>query len=248
MKLLSAASPWIILVIFAIATNLLPSIRNYLFYTLAFPVTIGHATIATRPFWNAYTLVLVATFIGMLFLPHDKTTLKKTLVLTNKRAPKPVLASAIFFAMAEILNESGSIIGPTGEWITAAQRGLPQMNMIFLLASVTATTFGVLYPLTSAYLGLLAGFISGSETSAIAMFTKYHSETAQLIGANALVVGAANGIGGGLASVLSPAKLQNAAAVIDQIGIEGQVIKYALIVALIMTTATAIMTFVLAFI
>ncbi len=248
MKLWAASSPWIILVIFALATNMFPPIRDYLFHTLAFPVTIGHATIATRPFWNAYTLVLIATFLGMIFLPHDKKTLKETLSLTKKRAPKPVLASAIFFAMAEILNESGSIISPTGEWLTAAQRGLPEMNMIFLLASVTAATFGVLYPLTSAYLGLMAGFISGSETSAIAMFTRYHSETAQLIGANAMVVGAANGIGGGLASVLSPAKLQNAAAVIDKIGIEGQVIKYALIVALLMTTATAIMTFLLAFI
>jgi hypothetical protein len=47
--------------------------------------------------------------------------------------------------------------------------------------------------------------------------------------------------------VLSPAKIQNAAAVIDKIGIEGQVIRYGLVVALLMTWATAIMTMLQAF-
>lgn len=37
-------------------------------------------------------------------------------------------------------------------------------------------------------------------------------------------MGTASGIGGGLASVITPAKVQNAAATIDEIGIEGQVI------------------------
>jgi lactate permease len=118
--------------------------------------------------------------------------------------------------------------------------------MIFLLAGMTAG-IGILYPALAPFLGLLAGFISGSETSAIAMFTKYHIETSTAVGASSIVVGASNGIGGGLASVLSPAKIQNAAAVIDEIGIEGQVIRYGLVVALLMTWATAIMTMLQAF-
>ncbi|MBE0527324.1 MAG: L-lactate permease, partial [Candidatus Thorarchaeota archaeon] len=119
-------------------------------------------------------------------------------------------------------------------------------NMIFLLASMTAG-LGLLYPVLAPFMGLLAGFISGSETSSIAMFTKYHVETSTAVGANSLVVAASNGIGGGLASVLSPAKIQNAAAVIDKIGIEGQVIRYGLVVALLMTWATSIMTMLQAF-
>ena len=154
------------------------------------------------------------------------------------------MAAAIFFAMAEVLNFSGWILSPTGTWLnpTDPVNGLDATNnMIFLLASMTAG-LGLLSPLIAPFLGLLAGFISGSETSAIAMFTKYHIETSTIIGANAIVVSASNGIGGGLASVLSPAKIQNAAAVIDEIGIEGQVIRYGLVVALLMTWATAILT------
>jgi L-lactate permease len=79
------------------------------------------------------------------------------------------------------------------------------------------------------------------------MFTKYHVETSNIIGASSIHVAASSGIGGGLASVLSPAKIQNAAAVIDEIGIEGEVIRYGLIVAVLMTLATSVMTLLWAF-
>ena len=46
--------------------------------------------------------------------------------------------------------------------------------------------------------------------------------------------------GGGLASVISPAKLQNAAAAIDRIGEEGVVIRIAFIFALGLTSITAL--------
>jgi lactate permease len=180
----------------------------------------------------------------MPFLKHDRTVLVTTFGKFVKRAPRPVLAAAIFFSMAEVMNFSGYYVDSGGTWIFPID---PTNNMIFLLATLTSSTLGALYPATAAFLGLLAGFISGSETSAIKMFTRYHYETSGLIGANAMVVAASNGIGGGLASVLSPAKIQNAAAVIDRIGIEGEVIRYGVVIAVIMTLVTAVMTMIWAF-
>jgi lactate permease len=46
-----------------------------------------------------------------------------------------------------------------------------------------------------------------------------------------------------LASVISPAKLQNAAAVIDRIGLEGQVIRKTVVISLLMTAVAALATF-----
>ena len=57
-----------------------------------------------------------------------------------------------------------------------------------------------------------------------------------------LLIAAASGIGGGLASVISPAKLQNAAASIDRIGEESQVIRVTFVIALIITAVAAVMT------
>ncbi|MDD2511245.1 MAG: L-lactate permease, partial [Syntrophomonas sp.] len=58
------------------------------------------------------------------------------------------------------------------------------------------------------------------------------------------VVTAGTAISAGLASVISPAKLQNAAATIDSMGIESQVIKIALLIALIFTSVAALLTFI----
>ncbi|MFW9959843.1 MAG: L-lactate permease [Candidatus Thorarchaeota archaeon] len=246
MSLGRASIPWVALVILSLVTNMIPQVFQFLFVDLALPVGIGTypVPINTRILWQAYTLMLIATIVSIPFLKTDRAALKRTLTGFRKRAPRPVLAAAIFFAMAEVMNFSGWVIDSTGVWLnpTNLANGLdPSNNMIFLLASMTAG-LGIIYPVLAPFLGLLAGFISGSETSAIAMFTKYHVETSTIIGANSVIVSASNGIGGGLASVLSPAKIQNAAAVIDKIGIEGQVIRYGLVVAILMTWVTAILT------
>lgn len=248
-----ASIPWIVLVVLSLATNLITPIFDLLFRTLEFPVYLGGYydanPIKTRFLWQAYTMMLIATVVAMPFLRTNKDVLKRTFSGFKKRALRPVLAAAIFFAMAEVMNFSGWAINAIGVWRNPTNLiyGLdPTNNMIYLLAGLTAG-IGILYPILAPFMGLLAGFISGSETSAIAMFTKYHVEASTAVGANSMVVAASNGIGGGLASVLSPAKIQNAAAVIDQIGIEGQVIRYGLVVAFLMTWATAIMTMLQAF-
>ena len=119
---------------------------------------------------------------------------------------------------------------------------VPDNNMIVVLANASSALFGKAYPLIAPFLGLLGGFVSGSETSSIAMFTALHLSTAEKIGAAGLVIAAASGIGGGLASVISPAKLQNASAAIDRIGEEAGVLRVTFVISLIITAVAAIMT------
>ncbi len=114
--------------------------------------------------------------------------------------------------------------------------------MVVVLANASAAVFGRFYPLAAPYLGLLAGFLSGSEASAIAMLTKLHLSTAEQIGAAGLLVAAASGIGGGLASVISPAKLQNAAAAIGRIGEEAKVLRVTFVISIVITAIAAVMT------
>jgi lactate permease len=254
MSLRRASIPWLVLVVLSLATNMIPPVFDLLFNGMPFTIQIGAypfdgSGISTRFLWQAYTLMLISTLVSIPFFRRDRTVMRNTMSKFLKRAPRPVLAAAIFFAMAEVMNYSGWILGAGGAWLdpTNPINSIdPANNMIYLLASMTAG-LGLAYPLIAPFLGLLAGFISGSETSAIAMFTRYHHDTSVLIGANSMVVAASNGIGGGLASVLSPAKIQNAAAVIDQIGIEGQVIRYGVVVALLMTLVTALLTLLWAF-
>jgi len=231
MSLIRAMLPWIVLVFLCLVTNVIPPIFTLLFKTWEFPLTISGITIKMRFLWQAYTWVVVATVISVVILWPSRQELKDTVNTWLKRAPRPTLAAAIFFAVAFVINHSGTVIGNDGTWITN-----PELNMVFSLASFTAVTLGVLYPLAVPFIGLFGGFVSGSE---------YHYETSLKLSMDPLLLGAVNGIGGGLASVLSPAKIQNAAAVIDKIGIEGEIIRKTGFIAILMTAVVSIMAFIL---
>ncbi len=236
-----ALSPWLILIVFATLVNL-PALPfyNLTFTTLAMPVEIiPGAAEKVRLFWQAYFWILVSTALALPFLKPTKTQMTDAVKKWIRRAPRPMLASAVFFAIAYIINHSGKGL----DW----QLHDPNNNMVTVLANASAAAFGYFYPLAAPYLGLLAGFLSGSEASAIAMLTRLHLSTAEQIGAAGLLVAAASGIGGGLASVISPAKLQNAAAAIGRIGEEAGVLRVTFVISLLITAVAAIMTLVWAY-
>jgi len=234
-------SPWLLLVLFAVLVNL-PALPFYelTFKTLAMPLEIiPGAPEKVRLFWQAYFWILVSTLLALPLLKPSGRQLKDTLSKWIRRAPRPMLASAIFFALAYLMNHSGK----SADWILAD----PNSNMIAVLANAASGAFGHLYPLAAPYLGLLAGFVSGSEASAIAMLTPLHLSTAEKIGAVGLLVAAASGIGGGLASVISPAKLQNAAAAIGRIGEESSVLRVTFVISLVITAVASVMAMLWAF-
>ena len=74
------------------------------------------------------------------------------------------------------------------------------------------------------------------------MFGKYAMTTARNLDLSLnglIIITAGLAFGGGLASVVSPAKLQNAAASIDRIGEEGKVIRVAFVFAVLLTAITS---------
>ena len=235
LSLLSAVSPWIILTILALLVNapFLPFFE-LVFSRWSMPLEIiPGAPEKVRLLWQAYFWILVSTLLALPFLKVNRPTLDRSLKLWLKRAPRPMLASAVFFAIAYLINHSG--VNASWELLD------PDHNMVQVIASAASQAFGRFYPAVAPFLGLLSGFISGSETSAIAMLTGIHLSAAQKIGALGLLVAASSGVGGGLASVISPAKLQNAAASIDRIGEESQVIRTTFLIALLITAVAALL-------
>jgi len=77
------------------------------------------------------------------------------------------------------------------------------------------------------------------------MFAKYTIETSKLLSLSPLLMVAAVAFGGGLASGISPSKLQNAAAAIDAIGEESKVLKTTLVISLVMALFTGIISYLL---
>jgi lactate permease len=236
-----AMTPWLILVFFAVLVNL-PSLPFYrlTYITLAMPVEIiPGSPEKVRLFWQAYFWIFISTLLALPLLKPDKAQLTGSLKKWFNRSPRPMLASLAFFAMAYLMNHTGKNL----DWTLVDQ----SRNIIAVLASASSAAFGRFYPLAAPYLGLLAGFISGSETSSIAMLTALHLSTAEKIGAIGLIIAASSGIGGGLASVISPLKLMNASASIGKIGEEAGVLRITFVISLIITAVVAILAMLWAF-
>jgi lactate permease len=255
MGLALAVMPWLLLVAFSALTNHGAfGLYDVLFKRWAMPVEIvpGRPE-RLRMLWQAYTWVLIATVVAVPFYRMGAAALAAAGRKTLRRAPRPAFAAGVYFAIAFVLNHSGKTVAMVDGKRAWAMDPAGGLNMVKVVADASAGLFHQAYAGVAAFLGLLGGFISGSETSSIAMLSKLHFDTIAQVFTTAdperllrisLLVAAVSGIGGGLASVISPAKLQNAAAVIDRIGMESQVIRKTAVIALIMVLAVALMTFV----
>ncbi len=116
-------------------------------------------------------------------------------------------------------------------------------SMVKVLADYSSMFFHNAYGGVAVFIGLLGGFITGSEASTISMFAKYTMTTAQNLKMGLegiIIITAGLAFGGGLASVISPAKLQNAAASIGKLGEENKVIRVAFVFSLLLTFITSI--------
>jgi lactate permease len=231
-----ALSPWVILIALILALNLPKDVFNYLYRTLKLPV-IGLCAdgkpLDTRALWQAYTWIFVSILLSIPFIRPTGTQIRDTLSVWLKRAPRPVFAAAIFFAIGEIMNMAGYSI---------AAKQFVAPSMVRVLADYSAHFFQHAYGGVVAFIGLFGGFVTGSEASTIAMFAKYTMTTAKNLHMpveGLIIITAALAFGGGLASVISPAKLQNAAASIDRIGEENKVIRVAFVFSLILTLITS---------
>lgn len=231
-----ALLPWIILIVVILALNIPKPAFNFLYRELKLPIkglTADGSSLDTRALWNAYTWIFVSIILSLPFLRPSVSQLKDTVKTWWKRAPRPVFSAAIFFAIGEVMNMSGYSM-------TLKKFAVP--SMVKVLADYSAQFFHNAYGAIVSFIGLFGGFITGSEASTIAMFAKYTMATTKRLdmGLTGLItVTAGLAFGGGLASVISPAKLQNAAASIDKLGEENRVIRVAFVFSILLTLVTS---------
>ena len=116
------------------------------------------------------------------------------------------------------------------------------INMNYVIGVTLATGLGAfLFPFVSPLLGLFGGFVSGSESSSNVMFYGILKKSTDVLSLDFLQVYAAHAVAGGIASGIAVAKIVNAAAVIDKIGIEGEVIRKSAAVIFVLAVLVGLM-------
>lgn len=152
----------------------------------------------------AGTAILIA---ALLAIPLVRLSYREGLSVfgaTLKQLRFPILTVAAVLGFAYIANDSG---------------------ITLTLARVLANT-GTWFPFFAPVLGWLGVFITGSDTSANALFSKLQFATAQTIGVDPVVTVAANVSGGVVGKMISPQSIAVAAAAGDLVGREAELFRF----------------------
>lgn len=240
MPLVRATLPWLLLVMFCILISI-PVIQSSLSLLpgdIQKVPLIANKSVDLKPLNQAYFWVLVSTLLSAPFLVRDKAQAKTILATWARRAWSPTLAAAVFFAIAYVMDWSGqSVLHNSLGFLP----GNAAFNMNAVIGLTLAMIFGVAFPVISPTLGLFGAFVSGSETSSNVMFYGILKKATDVLNLDFTKVYAGHAVAGGIASGIAPAKIINAAAVIDCLGIEGEVIRKTAVVAIPLTLLTGVM-------
>jgi lactate permease len=152
----------------------------------------------------AGTAILLAAVIAVPVAGLTVNAAVKVFVQTLRQLMFPVITIASVLAFAYILNDSG----------------------ITLTMAETLANTGASFPFFAPVLGWLGVFITGSDTSANALFGKLQASTAASIGVDPVITVAANVSGGVVGKMISPQSIAVAAAAGQLIGKESELFRF----------------------
>jgi lactate permease len=216
-QILKAWSPFLLLTVLIIAWGLQP-IKDALnsLGLFQFEITGLHNVIVNRNgtalpqiFKFNYlsasgTAIFITSLIAMPLIGISFREGVRIFLSTVSQLKFPILTIAAVLGFAYIVNASGITI---------------------TLAQALAST-GFLFPFFAPVLGWLGVFITGSDTSANALFAKLQYETATTIGVDPVVTVSANVSGGVVGKMISPQSIAVAAAAGQLVGKESDLFRF----------------------
>ena len=174
----------------------------------------------------AGTAILIAAFLSALLcgvgIGDTFRILGKTLY--DMRYPAVTVASVL--GLAYVMNTSG------------------MTNCLGLVFTKT----GHLFPFIAPFLGWLGVFLTGSDTSSNVLFGGLQKATAEQLGLNPILTGAANTSGGVMGKMISPQSLAVATAATGMVGEEGTLFRFTLKHSLFLTVIVGIIVYLQAYV
>ena len=232
-QIIRAWSPFIVLTIVIIAWGLQPikdllnslGLRQFEIPVLHNAIQGVDGNLLSKVFKVNYlsaagTAILIAAILAIPLVGLTYREGAKVFGATLNQLKFPILSIASVLSFAYILNDSG---------------------MTLTLATVLAST-GVMFPFFAPILGWLGVFITGSDTSANALFSKLQYATAQSIGVDPVVTVAANVSGGVVGKMISPQSIAVAAAAGNLVGQESQLFRFTVKHSFIMLAFISVLT------
>ena len=173
----------------------------------------------------AGTVVLFSAIIAGLVMGAGFGTMLRVYGRTLNQLKFAIITIAMILAIAYIMNYSGAT---------------STLGLAF------AGT-GFFFPFFSAFIGWLGVVLTGSDTSANALFGPMQTITAQSLGVEPALAGATNSSGGVMGKMISPQNLSVGASAIGQVGREPDIFRLTIKWSLVLTVAMGILAMIQAY-
>jgi lactate permease len=162
------------------------------------------------------TAILLATIITAALVGVGPVRYAQAVAMTWRQSRIAILTVALIVGLAYLMNYSG-------------------LNYTLGLGVASA---GIFFPMLSAFLGWVAVFLSGSDTSGNALFGNLQVVAANQLGLNPVLIAATNSSGGVMGKMISPQNIATGISVTNLRGQEGLVVartfKHSIILTLLL--------------
>jgi lactate permease len=165
------------------------------------------------------TAILVSSILTAVVVKVGIRGYMRAIVMTWLQARLAILTVMLIVGLAYLMNYSG---------------------MAYTLGLGVASA-GALFPLLSAFLGWLAVFLSGSDTSGNALFGNLQVAAAHQLNLNPILVAAGNSSGGVMGKMISPQNISTGCATSSLKGREGEVFSRTFVHSIILTVLLGIL-------
>jgi len=136
-----------------------------------------------------------------------------------KRILRPFIAYALFFGVAYVMAWSAMDLSNGAIVLTST---FASMNMNNIVGLTLAVVFGSMFVFVAPWLGLFGAVVGGSEASSNVMFFPIQHKAVEGVGLTGagqnssafMTIYGSHANGGGIASAITPSKINNAAATI----------------------------------
>lgn len=238
-------SPWIVLTALAAVISV-PQVGGWLSNVLGGleeVYLLGNQKVDFDFLSQIYTWILVAVAVSFFTLRASVNQVKRAFDAWVRRFVGPFFTYSLYFSISFVMAYSATVV--VGGALTNSAN-YAALNMNVVLGSTLAGVFGAGYVFVAASLGLFGAIVGGSETSSNVLFLKIQQTAASDVGlgnTGFMTVYGSHAVAGGIASAVTPAKINNAVVTIDA-GKETEsiIMRKHLIIALLLTIATGILT------
>jgi lactate permease len=197
-----------------------------------------------------YTWILIAIVISIAYLKPKREVLTNTNKVWVKRIWSPFIAYSVFFAIAYVMAYSAMRM-QNGAIVPSEH--FDDLNMNVVMAAGLAAAFGTGYMWVSSSLGLFGAIVGGSETGSNVLFMNVQYNAADQVGMldssggmindKFMAMYGGHGVAGGVASAITPSKVNNAVVTIGEgAEMEALVMRKLLVVTIALVVVINVMT------